>query len=58
MHTATLLFNGKVLVTGGYNYTAGGTLAAVELYDAAAKIWTPTGSLNTVREFRRTLCGW
>ena len=43
-HTATLLLNGKVLVTGGYN---GGVTA--ELYDPASGTWTATGSLATGR---------
>ena len=38
--TATLLPNGKVLVTGGYS---------AELYDPASRTWTPTGSLNESR---------
>ena len=45
-HKATLLPNGKVLVTGGYN---GGTLASAELYDPAAGTFTPTGSMIAVR---------
>jgi N-acetylneuraminic acid mutarotase len=46
-HNATLLPNGKVLVTGGYN---GGTLSSAELYDPALGTWTATGSLATARE--------
>ena len=46
-HTATLLPNGKVLVTGGGG--TGGLLASAELYDPASGIWTTTGSLNTGR---------
>jgi N-acetylneuraminic acid mutarotase len=43
-HTATLLPNGKVLVTGGNAY-----LSSAELYDPASGSWTLTGSLNTSR---------
>src|SRR5438874_163031 len=46
-HTATLLPNGKVLVTGGYdgvNY-----LTSAELYDPAGGTWSATGSLTTAR---------
>jgi N-acetylneuraminic acid mutarotase len=53
-HTATLLPNGKVLVTGGENHTnLGGTvvLASAELYDPASGTWTGTGSLATARDF-------
>ncbi len=46
-HTATLLPNGKVLVTGGNN---GGTLASAELYDPASGTWTATGSMATARQ--------
>jgi hypothetical protein len=42
-HTATLLNNGKVLVTGG---TAG---TSAELYDPATGTFTVTGSLTTAR---------
>jgi N-acetylneuraminic acid mutarotase len=46
-HTATLLNNGKVLVTGGYN---GAYLASAELYDPDTGSWTPTGLLSLARE--------
>ena len=45
-HTATLLSNGKVLVTGGY-YTGG--VASAELYDPAVGSFRPTGSMATER---------
>src|SRR5436190_7951827 len=48
-HTATLLPNGKVLVTGGYD--GNNAFATAELYDPATGTWTPTGSL-TVARFR------
>ena len=64
-HTATLLFNGKVLVSGGYGKTttralerylfslpeySKGTLSSSELYDPDAETWTVTGSLATARQ--------
>lgn len=52
-HTATLLQNGKVLVTGGYNLTPGVTganyLSSRELYDPATNSWAATGSFATAR---------
>lgn len=49
-HTATLLPNGKVLITGGDGWSDGGGIqASSELYDPATGIWTPTGSMNTAR---------
>jgi hypothetical protein len=47
-HTATLLANGNVLVTGGDNYTDG-FLASAELYNPATGRWTFTGSMTTAR---------
>ncbi len=47
-HTATLLSNGEVLVTGGFNDT-NGYMASAELYDPAKGKWTLTGSLSTKR---------
>jgi hypothetical protein len=49
-HTATLLQNGEVLVTGGLgvngNYTS---LASAELYDPKKGRWTVTGSMSVGR---------
>lgn len=47
-HTATLLPNGEVLVTGGDNYTDG-FLASAELYNPATGTWTFTGSMSVPR---------
>jgi hypothetical protein len=47
-HTATLLPNGKVLVTGGWSGVLYPTRA--ELYDPAAGIWVTMWALNTPRE--------
>lgn len=49
-HSGTLLRNGKVLVTGGYNGTYTTTRVAIsELYDPAAGTWTATGPLAVGR---------
>jgi WD40 repeat protein len=47
-HTATLLPDGKVLVTGGRS-TETLSLSSAELYDPAKGTWSPTGSLNVPR---------
>jgi hypothetical protein len=41
-HTANVLQNGQVLVTGG-------DLASAELYNPATGKWAPTGSMSTAR---------
>ena len=46
-HTATLLPDGRVLATGGYN--GANALATAEIYNPATGTWTPTGSLQTAR---------
>src|SRR5207244_5156313 len=43
-HTATLLFDGRVLVAGGND-----SPNTAELYDPATGTWTLTGSLNSGR---------
>jgi N-acetylneuraminic acid mutarotase len=52
-HMATLLPDGKVLVTGGYDGTnnpSTWSFATAELYDPAAGTWTATGSMADRRE--------
>src|SRR4029079_8020975 len=49
-HTATLLPNGTVLVTGGTDSSPPATSSA-ELYDPVSGTWTFTGSLNVIRVF-------
>lgn len=46
-HVATLLRNGKVLITGGDSST--GVLASAELYDPVSGTFSATGSLATAR---------
>ncbi|HSU57656.1 MAG TPA: Calx-beta domain-containing protein, partial [Candidatus Dormibacteraeota bacterium] len=48
-HTATLLPNGKVLVTGGI--TATGTTSMIELYDPATSNFTAAGDLTIPRAY-------
>jgi N-acetylneuraminic acid mutarotase len=46
--TATLLFNGKVLIAGGMD-SSGNILSSAELFDPSAGEWTATGSMTTAR---------
>src|SRR3954454_6177940 len=48
-HTATLLRNGQVLVTGGYG--AGGFQTGAELYDPATGKWRATGKMPVPRDW-------
>ena len=50
-HTATLLPNGKVLVTGGSaNFYVNYDLNSAELYDPARGTFSPTGPMGTPRD--------
>ncbi len=51
-HTATLLQDGRVLITGGDFQDAQGwnVLSEVELYDPATGKFTPIGSMGAARD--------
>ena len=50
-HTASVLTNGQVLVTGGYNHDIAGWnyLNSIELYDPSTETWTNTSNMNSIR---------
>jgi hypothetical protein len=48
-HTATLLQDGRVLVTGGYDKHVGRSLSSAEIYDPDTARWISTGSMNEPR---------
>ncbi|CAF1691809.1 unnamed protein product, partial [Adineta ricciae] len=48
-HTATVLSNGTVLVTGGWNGSV--YLSSAELYDPPSGSWTTTGSMSVARVY-------
>jgi hypothetical protein len=45
-HTASILINGKVLVSGGFGH---GPMNNAELYDPSIEAWKITGSMNDPR---------
>jgi len=45
----TLLPNGKVLISGGFNNNPKGYFSDADLYDPASGTWTPTGHMSTPR---------
>src|ERR1700745_2321142 len=47
-HTASLLADGTVLVTGGYDNNDA-PLATCEIYDPTTSRWRPTGKMATAR---------
>lgn len=49
-HTATLLQNGKVLITGGTSLDSSNPTATAEVYDPATGTFTVTGGMTTARE--------
>lgn len=52
LHAATLLSNGKVLISGGRNGDFSGiAVANVELYDPATGIFNATGNMVTARQY-------
>ena len=48
-HASTVLFDGKVLVTGGFGYSD--SLKSSELYDPLTRNWSKVGSMNYDRLF-------
>ncbi|CAF4425390.1 unnamed protein product, partial [Adineta steineri] len=51
-HTASVLSNGTVLVSGGQNNVSD-YLNSAELYDPSTGVWMSTGSMNNAR-YRHT----
>jgi Kelch motif len=49
-HTATLLTDGKVLVTGGHTNGQFASLVSAEVYDPASGTWMSAGSMSDPRE--------
>jgi hypothetical protein len=48
-HTASLLSNGKVLITGGSDTSLGQPAKTAEIYDPATDSFTATGAMSTPR---------
>ncbi|MBN8231857.1 kelch-like protein [Corallococcus macrosporus] len=54
-HTATLLPDGRVLVTGGHLNTNTNSYASAELYDPKSGIWTSAGGMFTARDYHHAV---
>jgi hypothetical protein len=54
-HTATLLSNGKILITGGFNPVSGSNLASAELYNVSANTTAATGNMSLSRRFNSAI---
>ena len=54
LHTATLLLDGRVLITGG-NDAKEHSVALAELYDPKTGTFSPTGSMTTARGFHNAI---
>ncbi len=48
-HTASLMTNGKVLVSGGFDISNSYLVNSTELYDSLTGTWTTTSSMNKAR---------
>jgi hypothetical protein len=54
-HTASILTDGKMLVTGGRNTNGDTPLNNAELYDPSIGTWTITGSIYYARHYHTTI---
>src|SRR6476646_2435554 len=52
-HTATLLYDGKILIAGGYSKASGNVtpFASAELYHPLTHTFSLTGNMTTARAF-------
>jgi hypothetical protein len=52
--TATVLADGRVLVTGGRTFDGAviGSVPSAELYSPSTNAWTPAGSMSAARAFQ------
>ena len=50
-HTATLLSDGKVLITGGIIYPGAAATATAEIFDPATGLFTATADMTSARTY-------